>query len=207
MIVIDYKILRLITRVFNFDPYWALFWGSEGQIFTFLVISAVQIFLFFKFWTPSRAGRVLRKGWCPYVHPSMCANVRACVRNPVISGTAPQFFLKFCMKLSGPKVRKVMKSKFWKQFWTPRWGKKWAILGSKINIFENIPKILPHNVFIFSMLLEPTSRLKLGYMSYFQKFWFAGGKGSNVKFCPFLACKPVILGTTPQFFFWNFAWS
>ena len=142
-----------------------------------------------------------------FVRPSVHACACACVRNPVISGTAPQFFLKFFMKLSGLKVRKVMKPKFWKQFWTPRWGLKWAILGSKINIFENVPKMLPHNFFIFSMFLELTSRLKLGYMSYLQKFWFAGGKRPKVKFCPFFACNPVISGTTPQLFFWNFAWS
>lgn len=50
------------------------------------------------------------------------------------------------------------------------------------------------------MFLEPISRLKLDYMSYFRKFWFAGGKGSKVKFCPFLARNPVISGTAPRFF-------
>ena len=60
--------------------------------------------------------------------------------------------------------------------------------------------MLPQNFFIFSMFLEPISRLKLDYMSYFRKFWFAGGKGSKVKFCPFLARNPVISGTAPRFF-------
>ena len=50
------------------------------------------------------------------------------------------------------------------------------------------------------MFLELISRLKLYYMSYFRKFWFAGGKGSKVKFCPFLAGNPVISATAPRFF-------
>ena len=88
----------------------------EQKKSTIFKISKKHCFSFLNSWQSRKRPRKKPVSIRPSIRPSMRACVHACVRacmhDPVISGATPQFFLKFCMKLSGLKVRKVTKPKF-----------------------------------------------------------------------------------------------